>query len=417
MKRKTILSITLLASIFFTFISCSNDTNENFFEGEPGNKGVVYSSDIVVSSQTGEKIDNVNTRGLDRENGQFTNEYPYDYIYLHRIDGLEGDEHKMIEIPLNKTPDYCNGCKGIHLEVEVVDSPDGGYIVRNEAGDEIVLKDNEEVYFSTIPTTYWEKQADEDASPHNYDVFVQDNEKNTEILRSSNNYTKQQLIDLIQTGHPQIEMSRHCTAFRVMLMFTTEVMGNYMIDRDYWIKELGNGNEAYAPENFYIKLYIGPNFCHKFNLQENSVSPDDQGGYYTANQNKYVPFMTSDYAFDGGSASRLWSGFGYETAENNYLIAPLNTSDKRPFTIYAYVKYCAPGTDPNVDSDEDAKWLEIPVKDFQVIPNRVHFIAVALNFDLLKEFITDNNSTLTRGLNGIEKIELKYPAKIIGRYE
>lgn len=409
---KKILSITLFASMIFAFMSCNNN-NEDYFDGDPGEKGIVYSADVVISPGTGDKVDNVTTRGLDVQNGQFTNDYPYGYIYLHRADGIDGEGHESIRIPLDKTPDYCDGCRGIHLEVEVIDSPEGGYIVRNETGDEIVLKDDEEVYFSTIPDTYWETEAEKE-SPHGYDVFFQNQEKNTEILRSSNNYTKESLIELIQQGHPQIEMTRHCTAFRVQIMFTQKNFGRYIIDRDTWIEELG---ENYAPENFYIKIYVGPNFCHKFNLEENSVPAEDQGGYYTANEGQYTPFIQNIYAFKGGSGAESWEGFGYETALNNYLIAPLNTSDTRPFTVYAYVKYCPPGTDPNVNSDENAKWLEIPVTDFQVIPNRVHFIAIALNIDALKVFQTEANSILTRGLKNLEKIELKTPAKVICTYE
>ena len=415
MKKKVLSAFSMMACALLAFTACGNDDEElgGGFDGPSDAKAGVYSAAISLTSESGEKTENSNTRGLDVENGQFTNEYPYRVIYLHKVDGEEGGGHKVQEIPLDRTPELCDSCMGIHLEVEVLDDADGGYIVRTDKGEEMSLGSTDSVYFSTIPTTNWTTTVKDD-SPHGYDVFFQDQEKNKELLRSSVNYGKDELVALLQSGHPQIKMKRHCTAFRVMLMFTADLMGYYIIDEQYWVNTVFGRDAAFAPENFYIKLYMGPNYCHTFNVEQNFVPEGDVGGYYVTNNGEYEPFFKSDYAFDGGGASRFWQGYGYETAANNYLISPLNTADTRPFTIYAYVKYVAPGSDPAVKSDENSKWIEIPVVDFQVIPNRVHFIAIALNVNLLKVFQEEAaaSQAKTRVWAVPEKIEAK-PMSVI----
>lgn len=105
---------------------------------------------------------------------------------------------------------------------------------------------------------------------------------------------------------------------------------------------------------------------------------------------------------------------GYETAQNNFLIAPLNTnSNLGAFSVYAYIKYCPPGEAPDLTSNEGAKWVEIPINNFDVVPNLVHYITIVLNVDQLNVF--KNNSatqSMTRTLGGPEKMEVK-PLKII----
>lgn len=421
---KKILSITTLATcLCLMFTACSND-NENFFDDEThgGVTPGIYTADLVLSSNTGEKSDNIETRGIDLENGFFTNEYPYDYIYLHRADNQTGDAHKSIRIPLDRYPDYCDGCSAIHLDVEVLE--DGRYIIRTQPlegeSEEIILDADDEVYFSTISDTYWETTPEEEKTPQDNDVFLQDNEVNKELLSSVNKYTKEEIVNLVQEGNPVIEMDRHCTAFRVAFMFTnaenkkmSEFEWNY-----YMSGEIGNTD--YAPENFYMKLYLGPNFCHSYNVEKDNVPEDDEGGYYSVNEGEYAPFELSEYGNEGGvSGTGSWSGFGYKTDLSNYLIAPLNKDDTRPFSLYAYIKYCPPGQEPD-QTDNGAKWIEIPINNFVVSANVVHFIIIALNYEELKrEFVDAQNASVakTRLVQSPEKIELKTPAKVICTYE
>ena len=421
MKIRNIIARFLYVSVFITFTACSN-TEENFFsDGQKGEKGIVYSANIVVSSENGNKEDNV-TRGLDTENGLFTAEYPYGYIYLHRADNIDGEDHKSIKIPLDRNVDYCESCKAIHLDVEVFDG-DGGYIVRN-GNNEISLKNNETVYFSTIPDTYWKADVADKSPMANADVFFQTDGVNTELLRSTQNYTKEQLINLLQQGNPRIEMTRHSTAFRVALMCTADPDGDrkYHISETQWSNGFFNGTTGekteglgadYGVKNFYIKLYMGPDFCKTFNVQENSVPETDQGGYYATNEGKYQSFENSEYAYQGGGSSVTWQGFGYMTEAYNYLIAPLNLNNTAPFTIYAYVKYCAPGQTVDDDSDEGSKRLTIPIRGFKLQANKVHFISIVYNFKQLEVFKQSTTESKTRMMwSEPEDIELK-PIAII----
>ena len=60
----------------------------------------------------------------------------------------------------------------------------------------------------------------------------------------------------------------------------------YGVTEGTWGKYL----EGTKPEDFYIKLYVGPNFCHSYDIYKNSVPEDDKGGYYVttyfAHENK-----------------------------------------------------------------------------------------------------------------------------------
>lgn len=420
---KKILSITTLATcLCLMFTACSND-NENFFDDEThgGVTPGVYTADLVLSSNTGEKSDNIETRGLDLENGNFTNEYPYDYIYLHRADNQTGDAHKSIRIPLDRSPEYCDSCSAIHLDVEVLE--DGRYIIRTQPlegePEEIILDADDEVYFSTISDTYWETTPEEEKTPQGNDVFLQDNEVNKELLSSVNTYTKEEIVNLVQEGDPVIEMDRHCTAFRVAFMFTNT--NRDMNEFEWNLRMSGEmDNTDYAPENFYIKLYLGPNFCHSYNVEKDNVPENDKGGYYSVNNGEYAPFEPSTYLYEGGVSGEIqWSGFGYKTDLSNYLIAPLNKDDTRPFSLYAYIKYCPPGQESD-QTDNGAKWIEIPINNFVVSANVVHYLAIALNYEELKrEFIDVQNASVakTRLVQSPEKIELKTPAKVICTYE
>lgn len=125
----------------------------------------------MFDAENGNKENSI-TRGLDSEG--FTNEYPYEYIYVHSTT----DNSKTLEVPL-KEVEYCDGCKGIHLEMEITDNGTG-YTLRTETGDEIVLDENEEVYFSSYGSNIWEATPLEGVSTpvsHN-DVFIKDDNVN-----------------------------------------------------------------------------------------------------------------------------------------------------------------------------------------------------------------------------------------------
>ena len=405
-----------LLFFFFTVLiaggACTNN-NEEVIQSEIIKPGV-YTTDITLATEVGKK-NNVNTRGLDLQNGTFTTDYPYDYIYIHSADNKENG-HKSLRIPL-KEVEYCDGCKGIHLEVRVNENVEG-YIISNEEGGSITLDDTESVYFSTIETAYWTAKQEGATPINNQDVFV-DSDVNEELLRSASIYTKAELIALIQEQQPVIEMSRHCTGFRVYFMFSDVSENgstNNNLPENFWNTQVPNT----SPEDFYIKLYFGPNFCHQYDVLNNKVVENDTGGYYSTNNQKYQPFESVTYSTTGGGEPITFIGFGYETEAYHYLLSPLNTDiPASEFSIYAFIKY-KPQSEGAVDesfltSDEGAKYFRAVIEDITLDPNRIHFIALAFDAEDLKVFTessTESKVSTRSPWSEPEKIDLK-PIKVI----
>lgn len=397
-----VLSIVLLGA-------CANEDYENITNVDKNDIIKTYSSDLLLATEGGGTTD-ISTRGLDPDDGVFTDVYPYDYIYIHSADDKR-EGHKSLRIPLTDVV-FCDGCQGIHLEMDVLDeSEGGGYIIKNEAGDEIRLAEGEKVYFSTIESSYWNAEVKGASPVTSSSVFIQDNDVNKELLKSAQEYTEDDLINLLSQGEPDIPMMRHCTAFRVYFMFTElDETGGYLNTNNYnqWNKYIGG--EEYSPEHFYIKLYLGPNFTEEYNVFKNDVTNPEEWGFYTTNQQTYQPFEISSYNTESGTSGGVsYRGWGYLTDYSNFLITPLNEHElDEKFSVYAFIKY-AP--DPNnlpedfLTSDKGAKWFKLEVPDMLLTANRVHYIIMMVDLNSLNVFKTPTNGT--RAFNGPEEMEVK----------
>lgn len=415
MRRFITQGCVLLAALAMSLLSCTDSQDEvkPLETVKPG----VYATDITLYAEQGEDP-NVNTRGLDTENGEFTNVYPYEYIYIHSADNKEDGTHRCLYIPL-KEVEFCDECKGIHLEMEVLEN-NREYIIKNSKGESITLSNSESVYFSTISTPYWEVTKVGATPVSGKDVFVENDNINSELLKSTNTYTLNDLIDLIQQPVPVIEMTRHCTGFRVYFMFTNvSVNGssNNMINEDGWKDELSNS----IPGNFYIKLYFGPNFCHKFDMLQGKVATDDKGGYYATNNQNYQPFEQVSYVYQGGGgvSFTMYQGYGYMTEAYNILLSPLNTNIAvSEFSIYAFIKYSPTANSSDEDyleSDEGSKYFQAVIPQISLDPNLIHYIIMAFDVKDLKVFLNSSSSTDAKTRSpweGPEKIELK-PVQVI----
>ena len=75
MKKKVLSAFSMMACALLAFTACGNDDEElgGGFDGPSDAKACVYSAAISLTSESGEKTENSNTRGLDVKNGQFTN--------------------------------------------------------------------------------------------------------------------------------------------------------------------------------------------------------------------------------------------------------------------------------------------------------------------------------------------------------
>ena len=403
------------------FLSCSDESNEigNVPSAKPG----VYSMDITVSAANGEGSESniSSTRGLDPVDGVFTEDYPYDYIYVHSDDNYEDDRHQVLKVPL-KEVEFCGDCRGIHLECEVMDDGNG-YMISNEAGESIHLNDDQSVYFSTIPTPFWEATVANTPTPVSLsDVFVDDPDVNIELLRSKEVYSKDELVALLQEMAPVITLTRHCTGFRVYFLFSNVKSDNSTdndIDEDEWIENM-NG---YSPYNFYIKLYFGPNFAHKYDILNNSVVTNDiEGGYYATNKQTYQTFEYVRFSTTGGDGSYLdYIGYGYETDRSKYLLSPLNSNiPAEEFSLYAFVKFStvANNTDAEfLSSDAGSKYFQATIPGMTLELNRIHYIILAFHYEDLKAFLPgeDASGVSTRAAgawDAPQKIDIK-PYKVI----
>lgn len=405
---KNTRNIILIFIGMILLLACATDDHKT--ENRPIAAGV-YSSDILLATEKSGEPE-VSTRGLDSVNGFFTDVYPYDYIYIHSADDKTNEEgHKYLKIPLQDVI-FCDGCQGIHLEMEVLDeSEGGGYIIKNKARESIKLGADEKVYFSTIESSYWEANVVGATPVSGSDVFIQDNNVNKELLRSAYEYSKEDLISLLSESEPDIPMMRHCTAFRVYVMFTNVMADNMgSIDETGWDTALG---EDYGIENFYIKLYLGPNFTEEYNVYADDVTNPDSKGFYATNQQKYQPLEFAEYGTTSGTGGMImFNGYGYMTDLGNHLIAPLNTNiPAEDFSVYAFVKY-APDPDNLPDdfltSDEGAKWFKLQVPSMTLEANRVHWVIMSVDVHNLEVFKESQNKT--RATNAPEEIKVNYKA-------
>lgn len=399
--------------------ACASEENSDLGNGQTGN-GKNYSADILLATPKGNGTD-VTTRGLNTVAGEFTDEYPYSYIYLHRADDLAKEAgHQCIQIPLEDVI-FCDDCQGIHLEMTVQDN-DGGYIIKNRTGDQLTLGKDDEVYFSTIDDNYWKADIQSASPISNGHVFYQDNEVNKELLRSTissegtimnHDYTKDDLIALLSQGEPEIPMTRHCTAFRVYFMFTKIGDANHgSLYGSEWNNLI---NETYNGGQFYIKLYMGPNFAEEYNVFADNVTDPDQEGYYVTNEQRYQPFELSEYAVTSGEGGLIsFTGFGYTTSPGNFLISPLNKNIPADnFSVYAFIKFAPKRTvidDDFLTSDVGAKWFKLQVPSMTLEPNRVHYVIMAIDVNNLKVFQQQSAGTITAktrtDTNGPEEIKV-----------
>lgn len=409
-KAITTRDLLLLAACIVGLWSC--DKNSEEMKQEPSVAPGIYSTEITVSAESGKSSD-VSTRGLDTEKGEFTTVYPYDYIYIHSADNNEDGSHKSLQVPLKEVI-YCNECRGIHLEVEVL-ADGSGYTIKNESGVSIQLSQDESVYLSTYPKPFWEPEKQGATPVSGSDVFVE-SEANQELLKSQKTYNMGELVALIQDPLPSIEMERHCTGFRIYFMFTdvpADETPSYVMNSTLW--------PFYVPEtkptDFYIKLYLGPNFASKYDILNDKVTANDNGGYYCTNGQQYKQFEFVNYGYTGGSTTLTYTGYGYTTTPSKYLISPLNKNiDASNFSIYAFIKYSPSGT-PDLNSDAGAKYFQAVIPDITLDPNRIHYVIMAFDAHDLQVFTQAASpaSLMTRSpWEGPEEIDIK-PVKVICR--
>lgn len=403
--------------LFAVLSSCTDDkvNGNNSSHVEP----MLYSVDFTLEAPVGSGSgDIVSTKGINYEFSYFTNWYPYNYIYVHSADNDElppQGNHRSLRIPMTYDVAACDTCRGVHFQLDVHDN--GSYSIIVDEG-QIDLQANEEVYFSTIETSFWTaNQLENEETPiSGSDIFLP-GDNNAELLRSVDNYSVDELLELSSQNPPQIPLSRHCTGFRTRVMFTryVEEDGEYYLNSSDFEDEVG-----YSSDHFFIKIYVGPAFCHSYDVFKNEV-PDlpsgsaDNGGYYVSRgNNRYEAFSSVTFNEGGETIQGSYRGLGYQTAPQDLLLSPLNLNitENNPFTIYVFVKFTEDITQLTDDFyayDDDAFWFSATLGGMTTKPNYVYRSLFVYNVDELKKIVEwtknpgtfpsseSSSQTLTRG--------------------
>ena len=361
---------------------------------------MLYSIDLMMQTDSGSSDETIVTKGVNYADSYFTNQYEGDYIYIHSADNYDDSRHQVLQVPIEPDVLACDSC-GIHLQIEVHD--DQSYTITSNENS-ITIPSGGEVYFSNLPTPYWKAEVEEKASliTHNYDIFKRSDEKNVELLRSELDYNVSELLR-IAVDNPQIPLKRHCTGFRVNLMFSNYPGWGtnytlepeqfvYLLSQDPTIQNLGLSQGDYGMDHFYIKLYVGPWFCQTFDMYNKTVPIDDEGGYYVSgydleHQETYREFAVIDYSSyrepseggDGGTT--LYTGIGYRTGTKEILLAPmnLNITGSQIFTVYAFVKYVKDNSNVDLNSDEGAFYFPVQLSGLSTTPNIIHRSVLVLD--------------------------------------
>ena len=390
-----------MLAICMGMMSCQDDEDTNISTIKPG----TYSADIIVNSESGSTN---YSRGIDVEKGIFTSTYEQEYIYLHRVKS-NGDntytESESLYIPMEKD---CGEDKCFNIQVIVKDNNTYTITTKNKEGasQSITLNKDEEIYFSTMEGREWSSKILTNESPIEDlegPIFEQPSDeagvKSREILKSDF-YTGSELSELITGDTQYIDLTRHVTGFKINILFTNaNVVENedHIIDLDGWHNAFNALGEDVNPEDFFIKIYFGPNFAQWYDiLNDNS----EGSGYYASNNETYDSFEEVKQTYN----NIAYTGYGYNTT--NTLLSPLYIGEaNKEFRIYMCIKY---------KEDGQEFYTEIRPKNLTMNPNTIHHMILAFDVHDLIPIVTEKGGTYsTRSSSStFQKIDIK-PIKVI----
>lgn len=372
---KTYLSYLLLVGSLLLFSCTENDdSNLKYINVEPGT--------YIIGINLNTEIPLTKAVIYDKENNQFSfdNEYDHDYIYIHKRN--ENSEDKGVKIPVYPeiNCDDGNTCKGFRYKI-CIDEEGNATItpLDNEGNDlsdngKLTLASGEEAYFSSWETQTWEGTSIEGGKvPHinGSQLYQREEDTNVELFRNGDtnesNPSFLSIADLTENG--QLELKRVCTGFSFLAVFTDRSDGNDgTLSKDEFHEIMGD-----YPENYYIKIYLGPSFTDKYNIAT-TESTTGNSGYYATGDAKGL-YGNNDYVYlrENIASKENGIGWGYSTLDGNVLIAPTNTTETLMAYIYIIHK------NPNEELDE-ANALYLPISIGPVMEN--YFYRVGADIDI-----------------------------------
>ena len=389
-----------MLAICMGMMSCQDDEDTNISTIKPG----TYSANIIVNSESGSTN---YSRGIDVEKGIFTSTYEQNYIYLHRVNA-EGNEEigEALYIPMRTD---CGEDKCFNIQVTKNENGDNisyTIITEDDTEDEtdppksMTINENEQIYFSTMKDQRWKPETSTIQLPIGYITIIQqptkvEDIKSREILRSEL-YTGEGLLGLMTGDTQYIDLTRHVTGFKIHILFTnTDVAENedHILKIDGWHNALG---EDVNPEDFFIKIYFGPNFAQYYDILKDK---SEGSGYYASNNQEYVPFEEVNQTYN----NIAYTGYGYNTT--NTLLSPLYTGEANDaFRIYMCIQY----------KEGKQFYTVIRPNNLTMNTNTIHHMILAFDVHDLIPIVTGEGGTYsTRSSSStFQKIDIK-PIKVI----
>ncbi|CCZ70029.1 unknown [Bacteroides sp. CAG:702] len=379
-----------MLAICMGMMSCQDDEDTNISTIKPG----TYSADIIVNSESGSTN---YSRGIDVKDGIFTSTYEQNHIYLHHVKADGNGEVLYIPMRTDCGEDKC-------FNIQVTKNKNGDnisytIIAKDGTPQSMTINANEQIYFSTMKDQTWESEILKKQSPIG-DILKQptnvDDIKSREILRSGL-YTGERLLELMTGDTQYIDLTRHVTGFKINILFTNaNVVENedHIIDIKGWHDALG---ENVNPEDFFIKIYFGPNFAQWYDILNDKSAGS---GYYASNNETYVSFEEVKQTYN----NKAYTGYGYNTT--NTLLSPLYIGEaNKEFRIYMCIKYKEEGQE---------FYTEIRPKNLTMNPNTIHHMILAFDVHDLIPIVTEKGGTYsTRSSSStFQKIDIK-PIKVI----
>ena len=385
-----------MLAICMGMMSCQDDEDTNISTIKPG----TYSADIIVNSESGSTN---YSRGIDVKNGIFTSTYEQEYIYLHHVNA-DGNEEigEALYIPMRTD---CGEDKCFNIQVTKNENGDNisyTIIAKDGTPQSMTINAKEQIYFSTMKDKTWESEILKEQSPIG-DILKQptnvDDIKSREILRSGL-YTGERLLELMTGDTQYIDLTRHVTGFKINILFTNaNVVENedHIIDIKGWHDAFNALGEDVNPEDFFIKIYFGPNFAQWYNILNDKSAGS---GYYASNNETYASFEEVKQTYN----NIAYTGYGYNTT--NTLLSPLYIGEEnKEFRIYMCIKYKEEGQE---------FYTEIRPKNLTMNPNTIHHMILAFDVHDLIPIVTREGGTYsTRSSSStFQKIDIK-PIKVI----
>ena len=395
MKAMKATRIIGILAICIGMMSCQDEEKTNVSTVEPG----TYAADIIINPESGSTN---YSRGINAENGIFTSEYQQDYIYLHRINGDETETYQSVKIDLGEDCENSSKC----FNIQVIKSEDEKTFTINAGGQSITLNANEKIYFSTIPAQIWEatKSSSTNNSPIEGTPTIFEQPENAdgvlarEILKSAP-CTGDELIDLMMGDTQYIDVTRHCTGFKIHILFTNSNVTEdqpHVITSEEWHQILDQGEKEINPEDFEIKIYFGPNFCSWYDVLNNT---SEGYGYYASHNQTYTAFEEVDQTYNNID----YQGYGYNTELT--LLSPLYTGmSADDFRIYVCIRY-----------NGNEYYYQVAPKGLTMNTNTIHHLILAYDVHDLLPIVNGTGGTYSsesRAGSAYQKIDLK-PFKII----